>query len=560
MRILFLVHAFNSLSQRLFVELQARGHEVSVEFDINDAVTREAVELFQPDLVLAPFLKRAIPEPVWRSRVCLVVHPGPQGDRGPSSLDRAVLEGREPWGVTVLQANAVMDGGPVWASRTFPLREAAKASLYRHEVTGAAVEAVLEAVEKFERGDFRPRPQDDLAIRERPLLRQEARAIDWLRDDTETVLRKIRSADGVPGVRDELAGRLLYLYDAHPEPVLRGRPGELLARCGEAVCRATLDGAVWIGHLRDPEGDHPFKLPAARVLGEVAQALPEAGGYPGIRYEERGEVGWLHFPFYNGAMSTEQCRALLEAYRDACRRPTRVIVLAGGGDFWSNGMHLNLIEAAESPADESWRNINALDDLAQALLETRSHLTVAALHGNAGAGGVFLARAADRVWARRGVVLSPHYKDMGNLYGSEFWTYSLPLRVGEEDARRIMERRLPMGVEEARDLGLVDEVLEGRFDGFREAVQRRAEVLAADPDFPELLAEKNRRRDRDEAEKPLARYREEELERMRLNFYGFDPSYHVARYHFVHKVPKSRTPFTLALHRRPHPVERRRAG
>ncbi|HHC71757.1 MAG TPA: hydrogenase maturation protein, partial [Thiotrichales bacterium] len=216
MRILFLVHAFNSLSQRLFVELQARGHEVSVEFDINDAVTREAVELFQPDLVLAPFLKRAIPEPVWRSRVCLVVHPGPQGDRGPSSLDRAVLEGREQWGVTVLQANAVMDGGPVWASRTFPLREAAKASLYRHEVTEAAVEAVLEAVEKFERGDFRPRPQDDLAIRERPLLRQEARAIDWLRDDTETVLRKIRSADGVPGVRDELAGRVLYLYDAHP--------------------------------------------------------------------------------------------------------------------------------------------------------------------------------------------------------------------------------------------------------------------------------------------------------------------------------------------------------
>jgi putative two-component system hydrogenase maturation factor HypX/HoxX len=38
---------------------------------------------------------------------------------------------------------------------------------------------------------------------------------------------------------------------------------------------------------------------------------------------------------------------------------------------------------------------------------------------------------------------------------------------------------------------------------------------------------------------------------MRLNFYGFDPSYHVARYNFVCKVPKSRTPFHLAGHRRP---------
>jgi putative two-component system hydrogenase maturation factor HypX/HoxX len=58
------------------------------------------------------------------------------------------------------------------------------------------------------------------------------------------------------------------------------------------------------------------------------------------------------------------------------------------------------------------------------------------------------------------------------------------------------------------------------------------------------------RRRRDEAQKPLQRYREEELERMRLNFYGFDSSYHVARYNFVCKVPKSRTPLTIAAHRR----------
>jgi putative two-component system hydrogenase maturation factor HypX/HoxX len=36
---------------------------------------------------------------------------------------------------------------------------------------------------------------------------------------------------------------------------------------------------------------------------------------------------------------------------------------------------------------------------------------------------------------------------------------------------------------------------------------------------------------------------------MRLNFYGFDPSYHVARYHFVYKLPKARTPHYLARHR-----------
>lgn len=35
---------------------------------------------------------------------------------------------------------------------------------------------------------------------------------------------------------------------------------------------------------------------------------------------------------------------------------------------------------------------------------------------------------------------------------------------------------------------------------------------------------------------------------MKLNFFGFDPSYHIARYNFIRHVPKSRTPSYLALH------------
>ncbi len=76
MRILFIASGFNSLSQRLFVELTAKGHEISVELDIDDAVSQEAVDLYAPDLILAPFLKRAIPESIFSKHVCLIVHPG----------------------------------------------------------------------------------------------------------------------------------------------------------------------------------------------------------------------------------------------------------------------------------------------------------------------------------------------------------------------------------------------------------------------------------------------------------------------------------------------------
>ncbi len=67
--------------------------------------------------------------------------------------------------------------------------------------------------------------------------------------------------------------------------------------------------------------------------------------------------------------------------------------------------------------------------------------------------------------------------------------------------------------------------------------------------YPSVLWKKKQKRIDDEQQKPLQQYRDEELAKMKLNFYGFDPSYHVARYHFVYKLPKARTPSYLAKHR-----------
>ena len=248
-------------------------------------------------------------------------------------------------------------------------------------------------------------------------------------------------------------------------------------------------------------------------------------------------------------------------YREVAERDIRVLVLMGGHDFWSNGIHLNVIEAADSfdstPADESWANINAIDDLALAIIESRQLLTIAAVGGNCGAGGCFLARAADLVWARDGVVFNPHYKNMGNLFGSEYWTYLLPPRVGADGARALMQDRLPLLAMRAVDIGFIDACLGGDPAAFRVDVARRAAELAQEADWPQRVAEKAERRARDEAAKPLAQYRVEELAEMRRNFYGFDPSYHVARYHFVMKSAQSWTPRHLA---RPRGFERRAQG
>ena len=565
MKILFITSAHNSLSQRLYIELTERGRDVAVCVAAKPEDMLAAVAQHQPDLIVAPMLKTAIPEAIWSQHTCLIVHPGIKGDRGPSSLDWAIADGETRWGVTILQAVSEMDAGPIWASHEFALPEqpSAKSSLYRHEVTEAAVRGVLQAVERFARGDFKPEPLDDqnpaVQGRLRPSMRQADRAIDWRHDTTAAMVRKLQAADSQPGVLDELFGLAYYLYGAHEEDGLKGEPGAVLAHRHGAICRGTVDGAVWITHVK-PKDHGPYtgiKLPATAVLGEHLRHIPGSVSsvvasptfrtFQEIWYSEGDAVGYLHFDFYNGAMSTDQCYRLRDAFLFARARPTRAIVLLGGRDFFSNGIHLNTIEAARDPASESWRNIHAIDDLIVEILNTLSHIVIAGLRGNAGAGGAMLALAADYVYARRGAVLNPHYQGMGNLYGSEYWTYTLPRRIGQQQAVALTEGCQPIGTKAAKSLGYLDDAFGDSVAEFEQELTIRATTLTQVRDFWTLLKRKHAVRLADERCKPLAVYRAEELKRMRFNFFGPDPAYHQARHRFVLKT-KSSVPAQKSVH------------
>lgn len=572
-RILFLVTAHNSLSQSAYIALTELGHDIAVEIVDSAAAMEAAVARHRPELIVSPMLKKFLPESIWAKHRCLVVHPGPVGDRGPSSLDWAIELGFDEWGVTVLEANGEIDGGDVWATRNFPVRAAGKSSLYRHEVRGAAIDAVVEAVGKVVAGTA-PAALDygDRRVtgRPRPLMTQAVRAIDWSSDTTDKVVRKIRAAEGHPGVLDEVAGAEFHLFGMAPEEALRGAAGEIVAQRDGAICRATVDGAVWITHLRQrdtPEQSY-FKLPATLALARAGAELdvPEvpatlhapAGTYREISYHENAQVGYLRFGFYNGAMSTDQCRRLLDAYVYArSRRETKVIVLLGGDDFFSNGIHLNVIEAADDAAAESWRNLHAINEVVRAIVETDSHLVISALAGDAAAGGVPLALAADRVVARSGAVLNPYYRHMGGLHGSEYWTYLPPRRVGPELTARLTGPPFaPVGTRRAVEIGLLDAAFGATLASFHTRTRTLAERLVRDPQLGRRLEEKRHGRERDERIKPLQAYRTEEMARSHQCFFGPDPAYHEARRRFVHKLPAP--PADLALSTAP--VLRRAVG
>lgn len=545
MKILLLVSGVNGLTQRVWCALDRAGHDVNVHVAERQDEMRAAAREIEPDLILCPYLKAKVPEDVWRTWTTIIVHPGPVGDRGSSSLDWAMTNAEPAWGVTALQAVDEFDAGPIWAYRTFPMPNPPqrKSTVYNSLVSDAALQCVEEVITKAGDPSFTPTPLTHAnrpvpSARLRPSMTSAGRAFSW-EDPTHHIVRRIRAADGSPGAPSKLLGTPVRVYDAHlgSSGELRdhpkSRPGHVLCHDSGGLHVRTGDGIVWIGHLAtEVEPGRPgIKLPATTSLQDRLADVPHAPhGHrreqSQISYRRSSEIGWLTFDFYNGAMSTYHCRRLLTALRHATSQDTRALVLQGSLDTFSNGIHLNVIEASDDPAAEAWSNIKAMNAICKQIITCRPMKVIAAFSGNAGAGGVMLALGADVVAARDGVILNPYY-DMG-LFGSEMHTYTLPRRVGSEAASRLLSRRHPVDTKQALSMGLIDAVGPRDPGTFQLWLGDLASYHAANDPKPAPLS----------TLLPLDAIEIRELAEMSRDMFDDRSGFSEARHAFVHKTPK----------------------
>lgn len=536
--------AHNSLSQRVERELCNAGHVVRVEVGVSQLC--ETATHFVPGVIVCPFLTERVPEKVWRHRLVLIVHPGPPGDRGPSSLDWAIQERHAEWGVTLIQASEPLDAGPVWGSKRFSMRRASKTSHYRREVTDNAVKLIHDAVAHLTGVNTlsgmpstlswnHARSETEGPGIERPLMRQFQRQISWTTDSCMAIEAKINAASGFPGVRTEVAGMVFSLYDACAEEASAEGdffPGDIIGFCDNDACFLAVNGYVWVRQMtaRPTYGTKRVKLPSLHALHSECLSLPFSTGIANtvvkdIRVQREEGVACISFDFPNGAMSTEQCKRLREAIRDVSRAPDGCTTLAllGGEDFFGNGIHLRMIEAAKDPAEESWRNIIALNDaIREILLASRRLTTVAVVRQSAAAGGAMLPLACDSVIARKGVLLNLHYGAMA-LPGSEYWTYLLPRRIGTEGALQLTEFEQALLAEEAEGWGIVDSLLPNDWNDMQAQLLSTISRLPPGKGFCEA------------AEAEAESRRRKELAAMADVLYDGNAPYHWLRRAFAHK-------------------------
>jgi enoyl-CoA hydratase/carnithine racemase/methionyl-tRNA formyltransferase len=488
-----------------------------------------------------------------------------------------------------------------------------KSELYRGAVSRCAISACIAAVQRIQQAsgsspvspsvvanlDFKQLsvklqlPFQGGKTYDRPLLKANQREFDLSKHTAQQISRRIRSGDSQPGSMSNVFGQKLYVYGGIIEECPEGpnpgsfpaaSPGTIVAVRNQAVCIATADGrGVWITHIRRPKRAEDAslwpKVPAvsgllqlgilqSSQLGRLEWELPnDWSKSPFSTFQEvwvdftshgpeQKRVAYVYFDFYNGAMSTSQCSFLIEAFEyvlsyHTTKSPIAAVVLMGGS-YFSNGIHLNTIESSPDPAQESWLNINRIDDIVFYLLHTfpaASITTIAAMRGNAAAGGVALGTACDVVIAGADITLNPAYRGVG-LYGSEYHTLSYYGRCGQIKGREILRSMTPLSPFDARSIGLVDHVFPGTGAVLDKRIRNHVAVIARSGSLGRV---KNWKTSVDLSLGNLASIRASELGEMALDFWSArSERYHSRRFAFVRKVKAKHTPFRFAQHRRGH--------
>jgi methionyl-tRNA formyltransferase len=160
--------------------------------------------------------------------------------RGAAPIHRSVLAGDAKSGVTIMQMVAALDAGPMLLTEEVTISPRMTSADLHDRLADLGGPALLCALEGVAAGTVTPVAQDEAQVTYAAKLSKEEAPLDWTKP-AEELDRQIRAFTPWPGATLSVAGEVVKVLDAEPEPG-SGQPGEilddhLLVACGTGALR-----------------------------------------------------------------------------------------------------------------------------------------------------------------------------------------------------------------------------------------------------------------------------------------------------------------------------------
>ena len=183
--------------------------------------------------------------------------------RGAAPIQRAILEGDEVTGVSVMQMEANLDTGPVYLARPTPIGLRETAGELDARLAALAAEVLAQALPQLLTGSMRAQPQrPELATSAPKILKAEA-LIDW-HTSAVRLERRVRAFNPWPVAEAQLTdGRRLRIWQAAAINAAAGRgigtdsradPGTIVATGHTGIDVATADGVLRLERIQPASG------------------------------------------------------------------------------------------------------------------------------------------------------------------------------------------------------------------------------------------------------------------------------------------------------------------
>jgi methionyl-tRNA formyltransferase len=179
--------------------------------------------------------------------------------RGAAPIARAILAGDAVTGVSIMRMDALLDHGPVLATRELPIGPETTTVELTESLAGAGAELLVEVLEGLDRHS--PVEQDHAAATLAPRLSKEEGRLEWSLSAAE-IDRRVRALNPWPGTTATLAGKEVKILRGVPAEG-RGTPGEILHAASDGLLVGTGEGAYRVEEVQLPSRR---PMPARQLL------------------------------------------------------------------------------------------------------------------------------------------------------------------------------------------------------------------------------------------------------------------------------------------------------
>jgi methionyl-tRNA formyltransferase len=165
--------------------------------------------------------------------------------RGAAPIHRAVMAGDAGTGVTIMQMEAGLDTGPVYACRRTPINPEDTAATLHDRLAELSAELLIDHLDDIVAGRCLATPQDDSRATYAPMIQKEDGQVDWQQPAVQ-IDRQVRAMTPWPGAFTQWQGRLLKLRQVRPLPDFAhsAPPGQVVEADGQLVVTTGQGGVL----------------------------------------------------------------------------------------------------------------------------------------------------------------------------------------------------------------------------------------------------------------------------------------------------------------------------